>query len=71
MRRSSLDRTGARASAFDSPVYIGLFVKQMSQLALDARVGISEMLPTVDDTWLVDANGARYTCEMRLVLRRA
>lgn len=51
---------------FNSPVYTALFVKQMKPLAGDASVRIEEMLPDVDDAWLVDVEGSRYTCELRL-----
>jgi hypothetical protein len=53
----------------DSPAYVGLFVKLMSRLGPDTPVTLTEMLPAVDDTWLVDARGLRYACEMRLVMR--
>lgn len=35
----------------------------------DRRITLSEMLPRADDTWLRDAEGNRYTCELRLMAR--
>jgi hypothetical protein len=31
----------------------------------DALV-VEEMLPAIEDTWLTDAAGDRYTCELRM-----
>ncbi|HXM58271.1 MAG TPA: lantibiotic dehydratase [Candidatus Dormibacteraeota bacterium] len=33
-----------------------------------SRVTVTEMLPDPDDAWLPDAEGRRYTCELRIVL---
>jgi hypothetical protein len=48
----------------DSPDFIELFV----HLARKAStISISEMLPSVDEVWLPDADGKHYTCELRIV----
>lgn len=56
---------------FDSPVYVGIFARMIRRTAEqnspDARVRISEMLPDVLQTWLSDADGQRYTSEIRVV----
>jgi Lantibiotic dehydratase, N terminus len=48
----------------DSPHYV-------ERLALMARnaaeLTVSEMLPAIDQSWLPDADGAHYTCELRIV----
>jgi hypothetical protein len=33
----------------------------------DAMVTISEMLPAPDQAWLFDADGQRYTAELRMI----
>jgi hypothetical protein len=33
----------------------------------DATVTVTEMLPTPDQAWLTDAQGHRYTAELRMV----
>jgi hypothetical protein len=55
---------------FDSPVYVNIFTKALRRLAREqpqARLRISEMLPTPEQTWLTDDRGQRYTSELRLV----
>jgi hypothetical protein len=47
-----------------SPVYIEQLAKQVRKAS---TVTLSEMLPSLDQTWLVDAEGRRYTSELRLV----
>lgn len=58
---------------FDSPVYVNMFAKAIRRTAEanrpDRRITLSEMLPRTDETWLHDAEGNRYTCELRLVAR--
>ena len=56
---------------FESPVYIDLFAKLVRQ-ALNAenkegRIRVTEMLPAHDECWLTDADGERYTSELRIV----
>ena len=56
---------------FDSPVSITIFVALMKKLPAEANVAVSEMLPDLNDLWLVDRNGRRYTSELRMVARPA
>ena len=56
---------------WDSPIYVEIFGKMIRQIE-DASadlplVSISEMLPQIDQLWLPDAQGERYTSELRLV----
>ena len=53
----------------DSPIYGDVFAKAI-RLAVNAkgeRITITEMLPDPAHAWLPDADGNRYTCEMRMV----
>jgi hypothetical protein len=55
---------------FDSPIYVDALAKMVRRAAesgASARVSLTEMLPGMDDLWLTDAEGERYTCELRLV----
>ncbi|MFG1678320.1 lantibiotic dehydratase [Micromonospora sp. NPDC049282] len=55
---------------FDSPVYVNLFVKAVRRLGRtdpQARLTVSEMLPTPEQAWLTDDQGNRYTSELRFV----
>jgi hypothetical protein len=56
---------------FDSPIYIDLLAKVVRQAADSPQdtptVQIAEMLPTPDQIWLPDAEGQRYTSELRIV----
>jgi hypothetical protein len=56
----------------ESPVLIDIFAKIVRTAndadGPDAKVSISEMLPNLDDTWLTDASGTRYTSELRAVM---
>jgi hypothetical protein len=47
----------------DSLVLVEIFAKLCRK---GAGVTLTEMLPTVEETWLVDREGNRYTCELRL-----
>jgi hypothetical protein len=49
---------------FDSPIFVSLLAKLCRG---EARLIVSEMLPAPDQVWLPDAEGRRYTCELRLV----
>ena len=56
----------------DSPLYVDLFVKEVRRMVKSEAtegfvVSLSEMLPTPDNTWLVDAQGNHYTSEIRIV----
>ena len=48
----------------DSPSFVDLFLKLVRKAT---KVHISEMLPVIDDCWLTDAEGHRYTSELRIV----
>jgi hypothetical protein len=55
------------------PVYVDLestvFVELLAKhLRAASAASLSEMLPAVDETWVVDANGAAYTSELRLAV---
>ncbi|MFC8349828.1 lantibiotic dehydratase [Streptomyces sp. NPDC057280] len=55
---------------FDSPVYTTILAKAARRLARQdpgARLKVSEMLPTPEQAWLTDADGRRYTSELRFV----
>lgn len=56
----------------DSPIYVELFAKAVRQvIGTEGTKGefitLAEMLPDPEHAWLPDAQGNRYTCEMRLV----
>ncbi|MDT5270747.1 MAG: hypothetical protein QOH49_2933 [Acidobacteriota bacterium] len=56
---------------FESPIYVDVLskvVRQMEGQPLSERaITVSEMLPGPDQTWLPDAEGNRYTSELRMV----
>ncbi|WP_042420901.1 lantibiotic dehydratase [Streptacidiphilus anmyonensis] len=55
---------------FESPVYLTILAKAARRLARrdpDARLKISEMLPTPEQAWLTDDEGRAYTSELRFV----
>ncbi len=59
---------------FTSPHYVAILAKAVRRLraagpgqAAEAIVQISEMLPSMDDLWLSDREGNRYTSECRVV----
>ncbi len=56
---------------FDSPTYLNIFTRTIRPdsegEAGDARIAVTEMLPMHDQTWLPDAEGQRYTSELRIV----
>ncbi|MFB7052387.1 lantibiotic dehydratase [Streptomyces vinaceus] len=55
---------------FDSPVYLTILAKAARRLARkdpDARLKVSEMLPTPEQAWLTDDEGAAFTSELRFV----
>lgn len=56
----------------ESPVLIEILCRSIRKLRdsgqPEAELTFSEMLPDVGQTWLRDAAGARYTCELRFVL---
>jgi len=56
---------------FESPTYLKMFalliVTATAAHGGTCAIGVSEMLPDLDHLWLVDANGAGYTSEFRMV----
>jgi Lantibiotic dehydratase, N terminus len=54
-----------------SPIYVDIFAKVVRQTRASdyakSLITISEMLPTHDQAWLVDAEGQRYTSEFRMI----
>ncbi len=47
-----------------SPIYIELLARLCRQAS---KLTVSEMLPDLEDLWLTDGDGERYTAELRLV----
>lgn len=47
----------------DSTVYVELLAKE---LRAASAATLSEMMPTLDETWIIDGSGARYTSELRI-----
>ncbi|HEX3183223.1 MAG TPA: lantibiotic dehydratase [Pyrinomonadaceae bacterium] len=61
---------------FDSPVLVGLLAKlarRCVEADAESLITVTEMLPSIEHTWLTDREGNRYTCELRSVVvdRRA
>jgi hypothetical protein len=56
---------------FDSPIYVDIFAKAIRKMAgqpkSDKPITLTEMLPAPDRLWLPDAEGRRYTSELRMV----
>lgn len=56
---------------FNSPVFVEILAKMVRRTSdssqSDSLVSFSEMLPTLNQTWLPDAEGNSYTCELRMV----
>jgi hypothetical protein len=55
---------------FDSPVYVNILAKAARRLERadpDARLTITEMLPTPEQAWLTDDQGNTYCSELRFV----
>ena len=56
---------------FDSPVLVGILVRlihRTHESGADETVTFSEMLPDMEQLWLADSAGERYTSELRLVV---
>lgn len=53
---------------FDSPVLADVFCKIVRQTKPTQRLSFSELLPGPEHCWLPDAEGRRYTSELRLVM---
>jgi hypothetical protein len=55
----------------ESPVLVEIFAKSIRRAVKeipDGTVQLSEMVPGLDELWLPDARGNRYTCELRTVV---
>ncbi len=55
---------------FDNPIYLTILAKAVRRLAKkdpDARLTVTEMLPTPEQAWLTDDEGNAYTSELRFV----
>ncbi|MFI5980722.1 lantibiotic dehydratase [Streptomyces sp. NPDC051555] len=55
---------------FESPVYLTILAKAARRLARkdpEARLKVSEMLPTPEQAWLTDDQGNAFTSELRFV----
>lgn len=55
---------------FDSPIFLSIFARMIRRTVAqdpEALIKISEMLPDTSQTWLTDAEGNRYTSEIRMV----
>ena len=56
---------------FDSPIYVDIVAKTIRRCLesnlKELPVRFSEMLPTHDGLWLIDAEGQHYTSELRMV----
>jgi hypothetical protein len=56
---------------FASPMYVEMLAKMMRKTkergGVEARVSVTEMLPEATQAWLPDAEGKRYTSELRIV----
>lgn len=48
---------------FDSPLYVETLAKQLRSAS---AASLSEMLPRLDESWVVDGDGERYTGELRI-----
>lgn len=57
---------------FDSPVYVDIFAKVVrrtkdSEEHADSLIAVSEMHPVHEQSWLPDAEGQRFTSELRII----
>lgn len=54
----------------DSPLYVEILSKLVRNTAKSGRpdttVSVTEMLPRIEESWLVDAEGRHYTSELRI-----
>jgi len=56
---------------FDSPMFVEIFAKMIRRTIdnspSDCLISVTEMLPRPDQSWLPDAEGNFYACELRMV----
>lgn len=56
---------------FDAPALVNVLARLARRAREDAAgekvIVLSEMLPTLDQTWLTDAAGKRFTSELRMI----
>ncbi len=56
---------------FDSPVFVEILAKMVRRTidnsSSDCLISVNEMLPELSRSWLPDAEGNLYTCELRVV----
>ena len=43
-------------------------IRAAAKADAEAQINVSEMMPGHDELWLPDAQGNRYTCELRTVV---
>jgi hypothetical protein len=48
-----------------SPLYVDSFIRMLRDAP---HVDVTEMLPSIDETWLVDAANTSYCSELRIAL---
>lgn len=57
---------------FDSPLYVDLFAAAVRSCEDDGsseqQITVSEMLPSIEQSWLPDADDRHYTSELRMVI---
>jgi hypothetical protein len=53
---------------FDSPVLVNTLAKILRGADQDQPIGFSELLPDLDQLWLMDSDGERYTSELRFAM---
>ncbi len=53
---------------FDSPVLVNTLAKILRGADQDEPIGFSELLPDLDQLWLMDRDGERYTSELRFAM---
>ena len=54
---------------FDSPISVDLFsrvIRHLNDMGRNQRIHMNEMLPTIEQTWLIDCEGNQYTSELRI-----
>ena len=56
---------------FESPIYVDIFAKSIRRYEESGQkeelISLSEMLPTIEQSWLCDYDGDHYTSELRMI----